>query len=204
MFWTLGIVLLSACRHQPIDSSLATPHLPASLAGHAVVLAPDDPDAARAGATSAVKPPGQGGLTEAVVVRLTADVPVWRAWSGPEKKDSRGNTNRIGQWWSADAPHGTRDGYRRSYEICVGWNDLTWMAKCTLHKGAVVTVGPGQSVSAETCASPDESYPANPVDWQLFIATAWTRIGPDKELDCPDPSQDQPIDPADLDGARQP
>ena len=143
-----------------------------------------------------MKPAGDGGISEGVVVRLTADIPVWRMWSGPAKKDSRGNTNRLGQWWGAEPPHGTQQKYRANYEICQGWNDLTWMAKCTLKKGAVVAIGPGQSVTAKTCGDPagKEEYAANKHDWQVWVAKAWARLGADKELDCPAESTDYEVD----------
>lgn len=170
------------------------PHLPEELRGKVEILASDDKDYARADLTSAVKPAGEGGISEGMVVRLTADIPVWRMWSGPAKKDARGNTNRLGQWWGYETPHGTQQKYRTDYEICQSWNDLTWMAKCTLKKGAVVAVGPGQSVSAKTCGAPSEEYPANKHDWQVWIAKAWSRLGADKELDCPADSTDYEVD----------
>lgn len=174
--------------------------LPEVLAGKAVVLAETDADHARGELSGALKQPGEGGLSEALVVRLTADVPVYRMWSGPEKKDSRGNTNRIGQWWSYDAPTGSQADYRVAYEICEGWNDLTWVVSCTLKAGAVVTIGPGQSVSAATCGdeSGKEQYPANAKNWQVYVAKAWTRLGADKELDCPDEAKDYVADVADI------
>ena len=166
--------------------------LPARLTGKAVVLAETDADHARGDLTGALKQPGEGGLSEALVVRLTADIPVYRMWSGPDKKDSRGNTNRVGQWWSYDAPTGTQAEYRTAYEICEDWNELTLVVTCTLKAGAVVAIGPGQSVSAATCGDETgkEEYPANPGAWQVFVAKAWTRLGPDKELDCPDEAKD--------------
>ena len=151
---------------------------PCSFAGKAVVLGAGDPAAPRADRAGALKPPGEGGLTApALVVRLTADVPVWRLWSGAAKKDADGRTNRMGQWWSYDAPHGNQQGYRTAYEICLSWNDLTWVAQCTLKKGAVVAIGAGNSVSPQTCADPTgkESYPVNPRDWQVWISKIWTR-----------------------------
>lgn len=175
----------------PTEDGAAGPlALPTLLTGKAVVLASDDADYARGDFSGAVKASGAGGLSEGLVIRLSADIPVYRMWSGPEKKDERGNTNRIGQWWSYDAPTGTQAEYRWAYEICGDWNDLTWVATCTLKAGSVVTIGPGQSVSAETCGdeSGQESYPANPRDWQVFVSKAWTRLG--SELDCPDESQD--------------
>jgi hypothetical protein len=182
------------------------PALPAVLQGKAQLLTAADPEYARADLANAAKPAGEGGLIQGrgMVVRVTADVPVWRLWSGPEKKDARGNTNRIGQWWSYDAPRGSQQGYRQSYEICVSWNDLTWVAKCTLKKGAVVAIGPGNSVSAATCgdAAGKEAYPANERDWQIWIAKAWTRLGTDKELDCPAEGVDYEADVADITRAR--
>lgn len=174
--------------------------LPAMLAGKAEVLADTDADHARGDLAGALKQPGEGGLSAALVVRLTADVPVYRMWSGPDKKDSRGNTNRLGQWWSYDRPTGTQASYRTAYEICEDWNELTWVVTCTLKAGAVVTIGPGQSVSAATCGDETgkEQYPANPDAWQVFVSKAWTRLGADKELDCPDEAQDYIADLTDI------
>ena len=64
----------------------------------------------------------------------------------------------------------------------------------------MVATGPGNSVSAHTCgdASGLEAYSANPRAWQIFVTKAWTRVGADKELDCPDPSQDYPADSSDI------
>ena len=51
--------------------------------------------------------------------------------------------------------------FRRRYEVCEKWDTLRWVAQCTLRRGSVVVIGPGQSVSAQTCEKPGESYPAN-------------------------------------------
>ena len=63
--------------------------LPAVLQGKAEVVAATDPDYARAAIGEAVKTDGQGGISQGLVLRLTADVPVYRMWNGPTKKDSR-------------------------------------------------------------------------------------------------------------------
>jgi hypothetical protein len=175
--------------------------LPAQVAGKAQVLETTDADYGRAVITSAVKPAGQGGVSEGTVIRLTQDIAVYRLWSGPAKVNAAGLTNRIGGWWSYDAPRGTQAQYRSNYEICNGWNDLTWVAKCTLKAGAVVVIGPGQSVSAETCGDPTgkESYAANSRDWQLYIDKPWTRP---TELVCPDAAQDYEADPNDISKAK--
>jgi hypothetical protein len=174
--------------------------LPPALVGKAEVVPSTDPAYAQAHVADAVKPAGDGGISEALVVKLTADIPVYRLWSGPAKVDGNGNTNRIGSWWSYDAPTGTRDQYRIDYEICTSWNDLTWVVTCTLKAGAVIAVGPGQSVSAATCGDPTgkESYPANPVDWQTFIYQAYNQVGPGKALDCPAATQDYEDNPNDI------
>jgi hypothetical protein len=191
-FTALALMLLAAGT-----ASAQQLTLPEKLVGKAVVLNADDPDYARAAVASAVKPAGQGGVSAALVVRITQDIPVYRMWNGPAKKDARGNTNRLGGWWSYDAPKGPVETYRSDYEICVSWNDLTWVASCTLRAGAVVAIGPGQSVSAETCGDPTgkESYPANAVGWQTFVATPWNRS---TELACPPDTNDYAADPANI------
>lgn len=171
--------------------------LPETLADKAVVLNADDPEHARAVAGSAINPPGKGGVSTALVVRITRDIPVYRLWNGPGKKDSRGNTNRLGAWWSYDRPAGPADKYRFDYEICRSWNELSWVATCTLKKGAVVAIGPGQSVSTATCGNADgwEEYQANARGWQTYVDKPWTRGA---ELECPPESQDYPLDPTDI------
>jgi len=171
--------------------------LPDALADKAEVLAEDNPDYAKADLAGAVQPEGKGGISAGLVVKLTADLPVYRMWNGPDKVNAQGYTNRIGQWWGYEAPAGTQEEYRRNYDICVDWNDLTWMASCTLKAGSVVAIGPGQSVSAETCGDPtgQESYPQNPDHWQIWVAKAWAR---GDELDCPADDQDYAADPTDI------
>lgn len=171
--------------------------LPDQLAGKAEVLTADDPAYGRAAVANAVKPGGQGGVSNALVVRLTRDVPVYRVWNGPGKKDTRGNTNRMGSWWSYDAPAGSMAKYRFDYEICRDWNDLVWVATCTLKKGAVVAIGPGQSVSSATCgnAAGFEDYPNNRKGWQTYVDKPWAR---GEELVCPPDTADYPANPLDI------
>ena len=109
-------------------------------------------------------------------------------------KDSEGRTSRIGQWWTFDAPAGTLASFRQRYEVCEKWGTLRWVAQCTLRRGSVVVIGPGQSVSAETCGKPTESYPANDRDMQVYIHEAWART----DLSCPDESRDYKNDPQDI------
>lgn len=185
-----ALLLLGSAAHAELA-------LPAQLDGKASVLSATDPDYPRAVVTSAVKPAGMGGVSEALVVKITQDIAVYRMWNGPTKIDSRGNTNRLGGWWSYDAPRGTVAEYRNNYEICQGWNDLTWVATCTLKAGAVVAIGPGQSVSAETCGDPTgkEQFAANARDWQLYLDKPWARVA---ELVCPADTADYQADPANI------
>ncbi|NML15940.1 hypothetical protein [Azohydromonas caseinilytica] len=189
----LALAALAGCATAPTDPL----GLPASLQGRAEVLRLDDPDYERAAAWSALKAPGQGGVLGVAVVRIREDLPVYRLWNGPAVRDARGNTNRLGGWWSADAPSGTVAQYRSDYEVCQTWNQLTWLARCTLRRGAVVAVGPGQSVSAQTCgdASGQESYPPNRQGWQIYIDQPWQRP---QELSCPADTQDIEVNPGDV------
>lgn len=190
-FSILLLLGLPACAPVAQDGGAL---LPPQFQGKMVALAKDDPAYAKAGAESAVKPEGKGGVSQAVVVRLSQDLPVYRLWNGPA---ATGNSNRLGSWWAFDAPKGTREGYRRAYEICGTWNELAWVATCTLKQGAVVALGPGQSVSAETCGDDSgyETYRANGRDWQIYVAKAWER--PD-ELACPPATGDYRADPANV------
>ncbi len=182
----------------PTSAHLTPPvALPAELRVNAVVIPESDPDEARADVASAIKPPGDSGLSEAHAIRLTADATVWRLWSGPNRKDASGRTNRLGGWWSFYPPHGTQQSYRVDYGICRAWNDLTWVAKCTLKKGAVVAIGPSNSVSAEACGDETgkESYPAQPRNWQVWISRAAARP---QELECPPETADYEVDPQEI------
>ena len=169
--------------------------LPPSLQGRVEVLKLQDPDYERAAAWKALKAPGDGGVLGVVVVRVKEDLPVYRLWNGPQAKDANGNTNRLGGWWSADKPKGSVQQYRTNYEVCTVWNRLSFLAACTLRKGAVVAVGPGQSVSTTTCNSASESYPQERVLWQIYIDQPWKRAA---ELSCPPDTQDIEVDPSDV------
>lgn len=177
--------------------------LPPSLQGRVEVLSPDDPAAAAAALDKAVKEPGMGGVSEGWAVRTTEELIVWRMWNGPDVVDDAGRTNRIGGWWAADEPAGPVDQYRVDYEICDSWNDLTWMLSCTLAEGAVFAVGPGQSVSLETCgddtppleAGSALAFAQNPDHWQVYIDEPWNRAG---ELDCEEETAEYRVDPEDV------
>lgn len=196
----IGIAgLLSGCAHvwlpavalDPEAAADARVRVPRALAALGDPVADADPDHARAGLTAAVKAPGAGGVSEGYVVRLAEDLPVYRLWNGPEVVDARGFTNRLGPWWAAEAPRGSEARYREDYAVCEAWNQLRFEAACTLKAGAVLVIGPGQSVSADTCGAPAESYAAQPDRWQIYIHQPWAR---GEELVCPPEAQDRPVD----------
>lgn len=174
-----------------------SPHLPPPFEGQVVPVSAEDPEYARAALSAAVKPEGEGGVIEGQVVRATQDIPVYRLWSGPASADANGRTNRTGSWWSLGSPQGPAAQYRVDYEICHAWNALTWVARCTLKKGAVVAIGPGQSVSAQTCQDPSgqEHYPADHAHWQIYVDKVWARP---QELTCEPESEDYQADPEDV------
>lgn len=190
----------AACASPPspvAPSVVAHAALPGPIAPYAELVAESDPDFPRAASAKAMKPAGQGGMTTAHVIRITRDLPVYRLWNGPEKKDKDGHTNRIGAWWTYVAPRGPVAIYRHDYETCRAWNDFTWVARCTLKTGAIVAIGPGQSVSAEACGDPTgaENYPANPDAYQTYIDKPWARP---QELECPPEAEDYRADPDDI------
>ena len=215
-----AVTVLAGCttlQRPPSDE------LPTALRGRAVVLQPDDPAYGHAMAASAVAPSGGGGISRAVVLRIVEPVQVWRLWSGPEVRNAKGYTNRLGPWWSWAEPSGPVDRYRSDYAICLSWNDLTWRAACTLRAGAVVAIGPGQSVSPAQCretvpaecqeaAKPQsgpgrsglpatceipvraERYASKPEVWQLYVHRF---LGEGADLAC-DESLDAPVDSEDV------
>lgn len=173
---TLFMLALTACG----------PKAPPDFKGHVEVVREVDPDLM----AQAVKPEGQGGVSNGWVVVVTEDVPVYRMWNGPGDEDE----NRMGQWWAAEAPSGSEAEYRKRYAVCHEWNDLTWVARCTLTAGAKVVVGPTQSVGEDLCSLDGGEAYARSKGWQVFIPRAWENL----HLVCPDASSDYRADPRDL------
>jgi hypothetical protein len=204
-FVRVGFVFLAtiaACATVPLRApSGEAIRVPRQVAGGLEFVLAGDAAYAAADPSSAIGAPGIGKVIRPYVVRLTRDLTVYRLWSGPAVKDVQGRTSRIGEWWAFDRPTGTLASYRERYEVCEKWNTLRFVAQCTLRRGAVVVIGPGQSVNAETCGGPSgrEQYPANARDFQVYIHAAWTKTGtPDAMLSCPDESQDYRNDPNDI------
>ena len=197
------LIALAGCAsrvsvHAPSGETIA---LPRAVASSVELVAPGDGAYASADPGGATGEPGTGKVTKPFVVRLTRDLSVYRLWSGPNVRDGQGRTSRIGEWWTFDRPSGTLAGFRRRYEVCEKWDTLRWVATCTLRRGAVVVIGPGQSVSADTCGDPSgrERYPGNDRDFQVYIREAWNRLGtPNGDLICPDERRDYQNDPGNI------
>ncbi len=202
-FLVLALVALTGCARlvSARGPSGETFRVPRDVAGSLELVAAGDAAYAAADPVDATGTPGIGRVSRPYVVRLTRDLAVYRLWRGPDVRDAQGRTNRIGEWWAFDPPTGTLPSYRRRYEVCEQWNTLRWVAQCTLRRGSVVVMGPGQSVNAKTCEDPSgrEEYPANDRDLQVYIHQAWTQTGqPDSALSCPDESRDYQDDPHDI------
>ena len=85
----------------------------------------------------------------AIAVRLQHDTPVYRVWTDGTDRPSA----RIGAWWAFDPPAGTNKDFRERYAVCEAWNSrLSRLAACTLSRGSIVVIGPGQSVDVPTGA----------------------------------------------------
>ena len=140
----------------------------------------------------AVGAAGAGKISSGLIARVTdkAGIPVYRLWDGPSTAP---RNNRLGQWWTHNAPAGTQAAYRRNYEVCKDWNKLTHVAKCMLKKGAIFAIGPGQSVKS-ICQDKKEAYGPDTAHryLQLYIKGAWAR----KDLVCPPEKGDQQLWPA--------
>jgi hypothetical protein len=81
---------------------------------------------------------GKGGLSTFAVWRVKIPVRVYRLFGG--------NAPAHGRHWTFAAPEGTAEQVRATYGVCKEFNDLTAIVACELPKGALVAVGPGQSV----------------------------------------------------------
>jgi hypothetical protein len=161
------------------------------------IVARDDPLWPVAAAASAVQPSGMGGISMAIAVRLQHDTPVYRVWTDGTDRPS----SRIGPWWTFDPPAGTDKDFRERYAVCEAWNPrLSRLAACTLSRGSVVLIGPGQSVDETTCKKTGEQYPANPHHYQVYIA----RTNEPGVLTCPHSDADARLDPKDMGAATRP
>lgn len=110
----------------------------------------------------ALKPAGKGGVYEGKIVKVSQAFPLYRVYS--VKEYARTGRGRIGGWWTHIPPARgvSRLEYRRRYEICESFNpDLDRVVQCRIYPGALLVIGPGQSVDEGTCGKGGESYVAD-------------------------------------------
>lgn len=80
------------------------------------------------------------------------------------------NSRRFGSYWAFEPPEGSHDEYRRAYAMCREWNVMTFCTACTLPKGALVFIGPGQSMD---CRGPSGRYRMRESDvLQIYVPNA--------------------------------
>jgi len=172
----IAILATVGCATPGVDHQSLS--VPKELEGKVVVLTASDPDFPRAHLERAKSEANKGGISDGLAVKTTEDLTVYRLWNGP-KVDKYGTTNRFGSWWTYTRPSGDSKTYREKYAVCATWNDLTWVAQCTLKAGSTVAIGPGQSA---TCpGTPTVTYPAQPDTWQMYLDCALCRRS---ELQC--------------------
>jgi hypothetical protein len=109
---------------------------------------------------NALKSEGNGGVYEGKVLKVKKTFPIYRVYTKKENPQT-GRNNRFGGWWTHVPPGKgvSKSDYRRRYEICESFNhDLDQVEQCWIFPGALLLIGPGQSVSEDTCGKPGESY----------------------------------------------
>ncbi len=122
---------------------------------------------------NALKPEGKGGVYEGKVVKVKKSFPIFRVYTKKENLQT-GRNNRLGGWWTHVPPGKgiSKSDYRRHYEICKSFNhDLDRVVQCWIYPGALLLIGPGQSVNDETCGKAGESYASDTAkeNPQIFI-----------------------------------
>ncbi len=122
---------------------------------------------------NALKPEGKGGVYEGKVLNVKKPFPIFRVYTKKENPET-GRNNRFGGWWIHVPPgKGTsKSDYRRRYEICESFNhDLDRVVQCRIYPGALLLIGPGQSVNEDLCGKKGESYASDTgkENLQIFI-----------------------------------
>jgi hypothetical protein len=110
---------------------------------------------------------GYGGLRCPRFYKATAGAKFYRLWDGRDNKArERGHSFTLTRF----APH-DRD-YRRKFGVCESWNDLSKEFVCEIKPGAtaIIAIGPGEQVSAKTCAPKGDSY-REVADLQVMFVT---------------------------------
>lgn len=151
---------------------------------------------------------GKGGVYEGKVIRVRQAFPIYRVYSAREY--ARTGSSRIGGWWTPVSPGRglSRAEYRQRYEICERFNpDLDRVVACRVYPGALLVIGPGQSVDEQTCAKAGERYAADREkrNLQIYLVEAFRHqfiIRDDRTplqdiehyIGCPSDAADRPYD----------
>jgi len=122
---------------------------------------------------NALKTEGKGGVYEGKVLKVKKTFPIFRVYTKRENPQT-GHNNRLGGWWTHVPPAKgiSKSDYRRRYEICESFNhDLDRVVQCRIYPGALLLIGPGQSVTEDLCAKPGESYASDTKkeNLQIFV-----------------------------------
>jgi hypothetical protein len=158
---------------------------------------------------NALKPEGDGGVYEGKILKVKKEFPIFRVYTKKGDPET-GRNNRFGGWWTHVPPGKgiSKADYRRRYEICESFNrDLDRVVQCWIYPGALLLIGPGQSVSEGTCRKPGESYASDTGKdnlqiyiFEMFNHNFLNRNGQtplqDKEqyIGCPAESDDRSFD----------
>lgn len=158
---------------------------------------------------NALKPEGKGGVYEGKVVKVRKTFPIFRVYTKKENPQT-GHNNRFGGWWTYVPPGKgiSKSDYRRRYEICESFNhDLDRVVRCRIYPGVLLLIGPGQSVSEDTCGKAGENYASDTAkeNLQIFIFDVFNHSFPIRDaqtplndtehyIGCPSESDDRPFE----------
>ncbi len=138
---------------------------------------------------NALKPEGKGGVYEGKVLKVKKPFPIFRVYTKKENPQT-GRNNRFGGWWTHVPPGKdmSKSDYRHRYEICESFNrDLDRVVQCRIYPGALLLIGPGQSVNEDLCGKAGESYLSDTgkENLQIFIFDMFSHSFPIRDAQTP-------------------
>lgn len=138
---------------------------------------------------NALKPAGKGGVYEGMVLKVKKTIPIFRVYTKKENPQT-GRNNRFGGWWTHVPPGKgvSKSDYRRRYEICESFNpELDRVVECRIYPGALLLIGPGQSVYEELCGKAGESYAfdSGKENLQIYIFEVFSHSFPIRDTQAP-------------------
>lgn len=115
-----------------------------------------------------------GGVCTGKVYSVTKEIPVYRVWNGAGAGAlAERDPSPLGRWWSFSKPRRNVEDYRKDNAICTDWTPyLNRLTRCTLQRGALIMVGPGQSAH---CKDPNEQYEQSDVN-QVYLPAPWEKM----------------------------